>query len=202
MTLGLFVPRESPIHALPAHIKLIGMAIAGISVFFISNIVILVAMMGVVMILVSLARLPRRLVWAQLRALVWVFAGILILHALLTHWLVGVVLVLRFAMLLLLATLVTLTTKLSDMVDAIERGLTPLKRFGVRPAQISLMISMAIRLIPMLLEQIRDVQEAQRARGVDTPMITLLVPVLIRVLRLADCLADALDARCYDADEE
>jgi len=202
MTLGLFVPRESPIHALPAYIKLIGMAIAGISVFFVSNIVILVAMIGGVIILVGIARLPKRLVWAQLRALVWVFVGILILHALLTHWLVGVVLVLRFTMLLLLATLVTLTTKVSDMVDAIERGLMPLKRFGIRPAQISLMISMAIRLIPMLVEQIRDVQDAQRARGVDAPIITLFVPVLIRVLRLADCLADALDARCYDADEE
>lgn len=202
MTLGLFVPRESPIHAVPARIKLTGMAIAGVSVFFISNIVILVAMIGIVLLLVSIARLPRRLVWAQLRPLVWVLAGILILHTLLTHWLVGVVLVLRFTVLLLLATLVTLTTRVSDMVDAIERGLMPLKRFGVRPAQISLMISMAIRLIPMLLEQIREVQTAQRARGVDTPVITLFVPVLIRVLRLADCLADALDARCYDANEE
>lgn len=200
MTLGLYVPRRSPIHRLPAGVKLMGLAIAGIITFYISNLAGLVALTITALLLIQLAHLPWRLVAIQLRAMLWIFAGILILHTLFTHWIIGIILVLRFTVLLLLATLVTLTTQVSDMVDTLERSLTPLKPLGIRPAQVSLMIAIAIRLIPVLLEQIHEVQDAQRARGIDTPIITLFVPVLIRVLQLADHLAEALDARAYGDD--
>ncbi|MBD1910805.1 MULTISPECIES: energy-coupling factor transporter transmembrane protein EcfT [unclassified Leptolyngbya] len=200
MTLGLYIPKNSPIHALSPSIKLAGMAIAGISIFFISNIPWLVATLGVILLLVKVAQLSWRLFATQLRPSLWIFAGIFLLHAILNDWRVGLIIVLRFAILLLLATLITLTTKVSHMVDALERGLTPLRPLGVRPAQISLMMAIAIRLIPVLLNQIHEVQDAQRARGIDTPIITLFVPVLIRVLQLADHLAEALDARGYGDD--
>jgi len=202
MTLGLYVPRKSPIHALPAGVKLLGMAIVGISVCFTSSIAGLIALLSLTLLLIQVARLPWLLVAAQLRPMAWIFAGIFMLHTVVNHWTVGLVIVLRFAVLLLLATLITLTSRVSDMVEALEQGLKPLKPLGIRPAQISLMVAIAIRLIPLILEQIRDVQDAQRARGIDTPIITLFVPVLIRVLQLADHLADALDARGYNSDED
>jgi len=179
----------------------VGMAIAGIGLFFTTSLPGLAAMLGGALLLVPLAQLPWRLVARQLRPMVWIFALILLLQGIFTHWTIGLMIVLRFAVLLLLATLLTLTTPVSAMVDALERGLAPLKFLGIRPAQVSLMVAIAIRLIPVLLEQIREVQDAQRARGMDVPIITLLVPVLIRVLQLADHLADALDARGYDGED-
>jgi biotin transport system permease protein len=64
------------------------------------------------------------------------------------------------------------------------------------------MVAIALRFIPVLLEQIRDIQDAQRARGIDRPVITFLVPLLVRTLHLADSLADAIDARGYSDETE
>lgn len=200
MSFGLYMPGRSPIHRLPVGVKLAAMAIAGIGMFVVSNLVALVALLGFVGLLLAIARLPYRMVLAQLRPLTWVFAFILVAHALLTTWQTGAVLVLRFAILVLLATLTAFTTRTMDMVEAIAHGLRPFKRFGVEPETVSLMVAIAIRFIPVLLEQIRDIQDAQRARGIERPLIALLVPLLIRVMRMADALTDALDARGFPPD--
>jgi biotin transport system permease protein len=112
----------------------------------------------------------------------------------------GVIIVLRFVILIALAALVTLTTRVSDMVDALERGLRPLRIVGINPDKTSLMISLAIRFVPVLMEQVRSIQEAQRARGLERSVIGVAVPLIVKTLRMANSLTEAIEARGYDPD--
>lgn len=200
MTVGLYVPRNSLLHRLSPEVKLLGMAIAGMGLFFVDSIAVLMLVLVLVLGLVAIARLPWLMIITQLRPVFWVLLIIAGLHALLDQWDTGIILALRFLTLMLLATLVTCTTRTADMVAAIARALEPLRRFGVRPEQFSLMVAIALRFIPVLLEQIRDIRDAQRARGIERPAITFLVPLLVRTFHLADSLTDAMDARCFDGD--
>ncbi len=201
MMWGLYVPGKSWLHHQSAGLKLGMVAIAGLLIVYLHHPLILGGFLLTTILFIFVLGLPWRIVVQQLSGLVWILVGIFLLQALLNDWQVGLVLVLRFLNLMLLATMVTLTTTISDMTTALEQALQPLQRLGLRPAQLSLMIAIAIRLIPLMLDQLQAVREAQRSRGIDRPVITLLIPVIIRVLQLADHLTDALDARGYDADD-
>ncbi|HYD64830.1 energy-coupling factor transporter transmembrane component T, partial [Azospirillum sp.] len=96
------------------------------------------------------------------------------------------------------ATLVTLTTRVSDMVETLERALAWLRPLGVNAGKVSLMLALTIRLVPVLLAQAQEIRMAQRARGVERSAVALLVPLMVKTLRMADDLADALEARGYD----
>jgi biotin transport system permease protein len=109
------------------------------------------------------------------------------------------IVVLRLVALIMLATLVTLTTRVSDMVGVIERALLPLARLGIRTDKVSLAISMTLRFIPLLAEVAHQVREAQRARGLERNLLALGLPVLVRALHTAEQVAEALDARSQGA---
>ena len=96
--------------------------------------------------------------------------------------------------------LVTLTTKMSDMIDVVERVIRPLGYVGINPSKVSMMLSMVIRFIPLMMREAQEILEAQRARGLDRNAIALLVPLLIKTLKMADDLSDAIEARGYDAE--
>lgn len=200
MSFGLYIPRQSLIHAVSAQVKGLVLAIAGIVVFLVSDPVWLAGMLAIVSILPVLARLPLNAVGVQLRPVLPLLVAIWLLQGLLGDWVSGWLALLRFMILVILATIVTLTTRLSDMVEAIEQVLQPLQIIGVNSSQVSLILAMAIRFVPVLLEQFHEIQEAQRARGLDRHWIALLVPLMVKTLRMADELSDALDARCYDAE--
>ncbi|MDG4821112.1 energy-coupling factor transporter transmembrane protein EcfT [Asanoa sp. WMMD1127] len=104
----------------------------------------------------------------------------------------------RVVVVILLANLVTLTTRTEDLVDAIERALTPLRRFGVNPSRVALMLSMTITTIPVIAGYAAQIREAQRARGVPVAPLAFVVPLLIMALKHSDDLADALTARGID----
>lgn len=197
MTFGLYISRHSPIHRLSARCKVGLLAVAGVSVFLISHVIGLAGLLAVVMIMMPIAKLPYAAVMAQFRPVVPLLIAILLLQGLWGDWLSGWIAVLRFAILIGLATLVTLTTRLSEMTEAIEQGLTPLKRFGINPVQVSFMLTLALRFIPILLHQFHEIQEAQQARGLDRHPIALFVPFLVKTLRMADEVSEALDARGY-----
>lgn len=200
MTFGLYVPRRSPLHALSAKIKLLVLTLVSIGVLATSNPIILTVLLAFTSLLPALSRLPLSTFWSQLRPVLLLLLAVALIPALLGDWLSGVVALLRFLILILLATIVTLTTRVSDLVEAIEQILQPTKRLGMNPAQISLMLALALRFIPTLLNQFHDIQEAQRARGLDRNGLALFVPFIIKTLRMADELSDALDARGYGVD--
>ncbi|MBV1778508.1 energy-coupling factor transporter transmembrane protein EcfT [Paeniglutamicibacter sp. ABSL32-1] len=94
-----------------------------------------------------------------------------------------------------LASLLALTTRVTELLDAIERGLRPLQRLGLDPQRIALLLTVAIGTIPVLGRRANEVREAQRARGARNNPRTFVVPFLIVALKHADELGDALTAR-------
>jgi len=96
---------------------------------------------------------------------------------------------------IVLAALLVLTTRVSDLLDAFERGLRPLERFGLDPQRVSLILAVAINTVPVLGRLAGGVREAQRARGARASLTTFVVPFLVVSLKHADELGEALTAR-------
>ena len=198
--LGLYIHRESPVHALPAPAKLLAMVASGIVLFLIDDIALLAAVLVPVAAGYAVARLPFRPILRQARAVLPFLIVIFIFHAVIHDPLAGATVVLRLTLLVLLAVLVTLTTRASDMIDCLSAALRPLAPLGVNPVKVGFVLSLTIRLIPTLFEIAREVVEAQRARGLHRNPVAVVMPVFIRSLRLGDELADALNARGFDSD--
>jgi biotin transport system permease protein len=106
--------------------------------------------------------------------------------------------VVRLLALVLAAAVVTATTRVTALVAVVEWLAAPLRVFGVRPARIGLVIAMTLRFIPLVADQAARIREAQAARGAEGLRLTLAVPLLIQVLRLATTVGEALDARGAD----
>ncbi|MDP9764846.1 energy-coupling factor transporter transmembrane component T family protein [Deinococcus enclensis] len=193
--LGLYVPRPSPLHALTPGPKLLALLLAGAGVFTLRSPGPLLLVLAAVVGLYGVARLGGRILWGQLRPTLALLAFFFAVQALTVNVDSGVVTVLRFAVMILLASLLTLTTRTSDLLATLERALQPLRRVGVNPEKVSLAVSLTLRFIPVVIGIVAEVRDAQRARGLDGSVLALAVPVIIRTLRMADDIADAIDAR-------
>lgn len=101
----------------------------------------------------------------------------------------------RVAAAILLAGLLALTTRVSELLDALERGLRPLTRLGLDPQRMALTLTVTLTTIPVLARVAREVREAQRARGARGGLRSFAVPFLVMALKHADELGDALTAR-------
>jgi biotin transport system permease protein len=198
--LGLYLHRESVIHRLPAGVKLGGLLLVTVAVLALPGAwgALAAGLIGTAVLVA--AKLPTGRVLAELRAPVVMLTLLFGFQALLAGggWEETAVAVARFAALILLATLVTLTTRVMDMVDLFERLFGLLRPVGVNPAKMALMLALTIRFIPLLGEQVREVRMAQRARGVERNIAALFVPLLVKILTMADDLTAALEARGYD----
>lgn len=201
--LGLYLHRESPVHRWPAGVKLGGLLAVTVGVIAAPEAWGAAVAGALGLALVGLARLP---VGPVLRSLVPVLAMLGLLFG--VQALAGVlapeealVALARFTALVLLASVATMTTRVGDMVDLFERVFALLRPFGVNPAKLALMLALTIRFIPLLVEQVHEIRMAQQARGVERSMAALFVPLLVKVLTLADDLTAALDARGYDPTE-
>ncbi|WP_280359184.1 energy-coupling factor transporter transmembrane component T family protein [Nocardia otitidiscaviarum] len=192
--LSLYHDARTPVHAVPAGAKLIVLATTGTALFFVSSPVWLAVTLGVVLALYALARIPWRATGRQVLAIAPFLVLIAIAQLMFTGWVSAVLVSERILTLVLLANLVTLTTRTSAMIDTIERALGPLRPVGVRPERVGLLVAMTIRFIPVIREQAELVRAAQRARGIERST-AFLIPLLIRTLRMADNLGEALDAR-------
>lgn len=194
----LYRPGRSVLHRAPAGGKVLALAVLGTAIFLVDDVRIIFAALAVVLITYPLCRLPWSSAWAQIRPTIWILLAIFIAQALLNTWQLGVFVVARFAVLLLLAGLLVLTTRASDMIDGIERGLPFLRPIGVNPAKVSLALSLALRFIPVLAQITKDVREAQRVRGLETSIVALAIPLIVRTLRMSEDIADAIEARGYN----
>jgi biotin transport system permease protein len=201
VSLGLYLHRDSPVHAVPAGAKMLGLLAAGTGLLLFHSLPVVASALLATLGLYVLARLRLREVAPVLRLAAFALGPLFAVHALLSGWGPALEAVLRLAVLLLLATLVSLTTRASDMLASLERALRPLARFGLSPARLGLLLSLTLRFIPLLATWLREVQEAQRVRGLDHHPFAVLVPLLVRTLRTADTLADAIDARCFDPED-
>lgn len=192
---GLYVPGHSPLHCAAPGAKLLALLAAGIGVFLLRDSAALLFLFAGVLGLYALAGLGARTVWAQLKPSLVLLLFFLAVQGLTVGWEAGAVTALRFGVMILLASLLTLTTRTSDLLAALERALRPLARVGVDPERVSLALSLTLRFIPVLAQVVQDVQEAQRARGLERNLVALAAPVIVRTLKMADDVADAIDAR-------
>ncbi|MGV9720127.1 energy-coupling factor transporter transmembrane component T family protein [Nocardia beijingensis] len=199
--IGLYLAGDSPLHRMPAGVKLalLLVSIVATAVFVRTPWEVLAA--GVVAAgLFAVARIPWRVAVAQLRPLVWMLVLIAAFQVLITSPARAAVVCGVLVVSVALAALFTLTTRVTDMLDAVTRWLGPLRRVGVDPERIGLLLALAIRCVPLLAGIVHDVAEARRARGLQWSMTALVTPVLVRALRTADAMGDALAARGVDDD--
>jgi biotin transport system permease protein len=178
--------------------KLFLLVLAGAgSVFLREPWQVLVAL-GVTLVGYGVAGIPTAVAVAQLRPLVWVVGATAVVHVLVNGWQRAVVVVGVITVLVLLAGLVTLTTPVSAMVDAVVHLCRPLKVLGVDPDRVGLVIALGVRCVPVVVALAQEVRDAQVARGLSASPRAFAVPLIVRSLRHADALGEALVARGLD----
>ena len=197
-TLGLFLPGTSPVHRAPAGLKLSLLLTAGAGSVFLDHAWQVAAAHGVVVAAYLLAGLPLRTLLGQARPLLWLLAVVGAFHVVVNGWERGTVVVGVILLLVLLAGLVTLTTRTTDLIDTLVRALGPVRRIGVDPERIGLLMALSIRSVPVVVGIAEEVRDAQRARGLTASPQAYAVPLIIRSLRHADALGEALVARGAD----
>lgn len=137
-----------------------------------------------------------RLVWP----LRWIVLVLTPLQAWLSGWERAYVVVAGLVVAITAAALVSATTRVADMTEAIMTVLSPLRRVGLDVERVGLVVALAIRSVPVLMDALRVVREARQARGMRMTPDTLLTPLVIRAVRHADRVGDALAARGVDDD--
>lgn len=191
----MYLPGHSWLHRLPAGVKLSALLLAGVATLFLHSPWQVAAALALIAIAYASARIPARLAWNQARPLVWALAFLAAFHLLTNGWTKAVMVVGVIVVLVLLAGLMMLTTRTSDIVAAIVTASRPLARLGVDPERVGLLLALGIRSVPVIVGLAQDVREAQRARGLTASARAFAVPLLVRSLRHADALGDALIAR-------
>lgn len=197
-SLGVYSPGSSVLHRIPAGAKLLTMVAAGVGSVFLDTVWQVTAAILVVLAGYLLARIPLLTALRQVRPLLWLAVFVAGFHLLVSGWERAYVVVGVIAALVLLAALVTLTTRTTAMVDAVVAVCRPLRRVGVDPERVGLLLALAIRSVPVVVGLAEEVRDAQRARGLTASPRAFAVPLIVRSLRHADALGDALVARGVD----
>lgn len=195
--MNTYLPGRSWLHLVPASVKLTGLAVAMVALLLVDSPAGIAAALGVTVLLyltVGLARALPEQVWS----LRWLVAALVVLQVLTAGWAAAVVVTGRVVVAVVLAGLVTLTTRVVDLLDVFERVLRPLRRLGVDSERVALVLALAIRAVPIVAGFAAEVRDAQRARGLHGSVRAYAVPLLVRTLRHADALGEALIARGLD----
>ncbi len=224
ITLGQYYPADSILHSLDPRVKLFGTLIFIITIFSFDNIVLFVLLVAVMYGVIKLSHVPFSFMVKGLKGIIFllIFAGLFNLFLtpgkeLFSFWIftisdVGlknaVVMTLRMILLIIGTSIMTLTTTPNQLTDGLEKSLGFLKKVGVPVHEISMMMSIALRFIPILIEETDKIMKAQTARGADfetgglikkaKAMVPLLVPLFVSAFRRANDLALAMEARCYN----
>jgi len=228
ITLGQYYQVDSIIHRLDPRVKLIATIVYIISLFIYKNNPLVYALgFAFLALCILLSRVPVRFILRGLKAIVFLllitaFFNLFLTEgeAILTIWKfhitkVGienaVFIVIRLMLLIVGSSLMTLTTTPNQLTDGLERLLRPLQKMHMPVHEVAMMMSIALRFIPILLEETDKIMKAQMARGADfengnlikkiKALVPLLVPLFISAFRRANDLAMAMEARCYQGGE-
>jgi biotin transport system permease protein len=196
--LGLFLPGSSPVHRAPAGLKLLLLVAVGAVSFLLDTPWQVGTALGLVVLGYLLAGLSAPTLLRQARPLLWLLLAVGVFHVLVSGWARALVVTGVILLLVLLAGLVTLTTRTTELVDTLVRVLRPMRRVGVDPDRVGLLLALSIRSVPVVVGIAEEVRDAQRARGLQGSPRAYAVPLVIRSLRHADALGEALAARGVD----
>ena len=196
--LGLYVPGRSYLHRAPAGLKLVCLVATGFGSVFLRQPWEVAGALALVLAVYVSAGIPLRTAGRQLRPLLWIGLVTAGFHVVVNGWQRAVVVVGVIAVLVLLAALVTLTTRTTELVAAVVTGARPLRVLRVDPERLGLLVALGIRCVPVVVGLAEEVRDAQRARGLTASPRAFAVPLIVRSLRHADALGEALAARGYD----
>ena len=228
ITLGQYFPGNSIIHRLDPRTKLIMLVVYIVALFMASGWVAYGAMLAFLLTVIKISTIPPKSILKGMKPLVMilVFTGILNLfftqegELLIDFWIIRIytgglsraaMMMARILMLITCTFLLTYTTSPIALTDGLEALMGPLKKVGVPVHELSMMMCIALRFIPTLIEETDKIMCAQKARGADfengslieraKALIPILVPRFISAFRRADELATAMECRCYQGGE-
>lgn len=228
MMIGQYVPGNSFIHRLDPRTKIILISLFVIVVFFANNKLSYSILSLFLMCALIMTRIPVRFILKGMTPVWFLILFTFILHLIVTKEgnvlfeififkiysggvIKGLIISLRFALLILMTSLLTLTTTPIEITDAIEQLLHPFKKVKLPVHELALMMSISLRFIPTLLQETDKISKAQASRGVDfrtgpikeriKSIIPLLVPLFVSAFKRAEELAMAMEARGYQGGE-
>lgn len=228
ITLGQYFPGNSLIHRLDPRTKLIMLVIYIVALFMASGWVSYALMFAFLAVVIKISTIPLKSIVKGMKPLVMIliFTGILNLfftqegEILVEFWIITIytggvsralMMVARILMLITCTFLLTYTTSPIALTDGLEALLNPLKKIKVPVHELSMMMCIALRFIPTLIEETDKIMCAQKARGADfengslmeraKALVPILVPLFISAFRRADELATAMECRCYQGGE-
>lgn len=193
--LGAYRPGRSPLHRVPAGPKLGLLAAYGATAVWLRGPVSAAVLLVVSVALTLVAGMPVRRTLRQVRGLLVLAVVVGAFQTWQRGWPVAVHVVGDLLALVLAALVFTATTPVDDVLTAVERGLRPFRRLGVRPERVALAFSLVLRAVPGILETARETRAAAKARGLERSPRALLVPLAVRTVGRAYETGDALAAR-------
>ena len=223
ITLGQYYPVESVIHRLDPRVKIIGTFIYLIMLFFVKSFLGFLFVAAVLAMVIAASKVKPSFIARGLKPIFFILVFTFIINMFMYKGTVlfslgplsvtdtglsfATFLAVRLILLIFGTSLLTYTTKPMQLTDGFEAILRPFSKIGIPAHEIALMMSIALRFIPTLLDETDKIMKAQQARGADfetgnifhrvKSMLPLLVPLFISAFRIAQDLAMAMEARCY-----
>ena len=225
ITIGQYFPSDSPLPRIDARVKLVITLLYIVSLFLIKSFIGYAFVIIALAIVIKVSKVPFKFMVKGLKSLVFIIIFTALINVftvkggetLVTFWKLSITtegvffaikMALRIILLIIGSSLLTLTTTPIKLTDGIEALLKPLSKIGVPAHDIAMMMTIALRFIPTLLDETDKIIKAQQARGADfdtgrlrdkaRALVPILVPLFISAFRRADELAMAMESRCYN----
>ena len=227
ITLGQYFPENSLVHRLDPRIKISLLTLFIVVLFLASSLLSVLVTLTALFAVMAATRIPMKLYFRGLKSILIIVIFISVLNIfygtgepIFSWWIFNITengllralyMSIRIASLILTSSVLTYTTSPTDMTDGLERLMKPLKFLKIPVHDIAMMMTIALRSVPMLLEETEKIMNAQKSRGADLDsgglirrvraMIPILVPLFVAAYRNAWDMADAMEARCYQGGE-
>ncbi|MBR4768156.1 MAG: energy-coupling factor transporter transmembrane protein EcfT [Lachnospiraceae bacterium] len=228
ITLGQYYEADSVIHKLDPRVKLLFTVLFIVTLYVGRGILCFVLAASFLTVVIVLSKVPVSFMLRGLRSIVILLIISALLNLFLTEgeavvqfWVfritkegirLAALMMVRLVMLIMGTSILTLTTTPAELTDGLEKTFSFLKVIHVPVHAVAMMMSIALRFIPILIEEVNKIMKAQQARGADfengglikkaKSMIPLLIPLFYSAFRRADELADAMEARCYHGGDD
>lgn len=223
ITIGQYYPADSVIHRLDPRVKFVGTMVYIVALFLFNSFWGFIPAVVFFAGLIAVSKIPLRYIFKGLKSILFLLIFMMIFNLFLTpgnvlcSWWIfkitdeglksAVFMAMRMILLILGSSMMTYTTTPSQLTNGMESVFAPLKVFKVPVHEVAMMISIALRFIPILLEETDKIMKAQLARGADfesgnifrraKALLPILVPLFVSAFRRAGDLAQAMEARCY-----
>ncbi len=223
ITLGQYYLGNSVIHKLDPRVKIMAALLYIVALFVVKEFTGFIAAVVFLEMVIIISKVPRRYIWRGLKPVLIIIAFTLAVNLFMIKgevlWQFGILHItregvrtaafmgIRLVLLIIGSSMLTLTTRPIGLTDGIEALLSPFKKIGLPAHELAMMMTIALRFIPTLLEETDKIIKAQQARGADfesgnifrraKALVPILVPLFISAFRIAQELAMAMEARCY-----